>query len=148
MIVDALANSETIEKIHPLFKQAFDFLKSTDFSKIELGKVELDGERLFVSIVETQGKTKETSKLETHNKYIDIQMPIEGIETMGWLAGKNCINEIAPYNPEKDITFFKEIPSTYVQLKPYEFIIFFPEDGHAPAISDEKIKKAVVKVLV
>ncbi len=148
MIVDALSNSVAAEKLHPLFKQAFDFLKSTDFSKVEPGKIVLDGDKLFVSIVETQGKTKETAKLETHNKYIDIQMPVVGKETMGWLAGENCKNKIDPYNTERDITFFTDKPTTYVELNPYEFAIFFPEDGHAPAIAEGTIKKAIVKVLV
>ncbi|MCD7971915.1 MAG: YhcH/YjgK/YiaL family protein [Candidatus Azobacteroides sp.] len=148
MIVDSLTNAASIEKLHPLFQKAFDFLKTTDFSKIESGKIELEGEKLFVSIVETQGKTKETAKLETHNKYIDIQMPLEGIETMGWLAGQDCKNEIEPYNEGKDITFFIDKPSAYITLKPYEFAVFFPEDGHAPAIAEGKIKKAIVKVLV
>ena len=34
MILDSLENSKRIECIHPLFKQAFDYVKSTDFSKI------------------------------------------------------------------------------------------------------------------
>ena len=148
MIVDSLTNSASIEQMHPLFKKAFDFLRTTDFSNTNPGKIQLDGEQLFVSIVETEGKTKEQAKLETHNKYIDIQMPIEGIETMGWLAGKNCVNEVEPYNAEKDITFFTDKPSTYIQVQPYEFAIFYPEDGHAPAIAEGKLKKIIVKVLV
>ena len=35
MILDSLENSKRIECIHPLFKQAFDYVKSTDFSKME-----------------------------------------------------------------------------------------------------------------
>ena len=35
MILDSLNNTEKIECLHPLFKQAFDYLKSTDFSKVE-----------------------------------------------------------------------------------------------------------------
>jgi len=148
MIVDSLTNSASIEQMHPLFKKAFDFLRTTDFSTINPGKIQLDGERLFASIVETEGKTKEKAKLETHNTYIDIQMPIEGIETMGWLAGKNCVNEVESYNAEKDITFFTDKPSTYIQVQPYEFAVFFPEDGHAPAIAEGVIKKIIVKVLL
>ena len=35
MILDSLENSKRIECIHPLFKQAFYYAKSTDFSKME-----------------------------------------------------------------------------------------------------------------
>ena len=41
MILDSLENSKRIECIHPLFKQAFDYVKSTDFSKMEDGKYDI-----------------------------------------------------------------------------------------------------------
>ena len=34
MILDSLNNTKKIECLHPLFKKAFDYLKSTDFSKV------------------------------------------------------------------------------------------------------------------
>ena len=49
--------------------------KSTDFSKVEDGKHELDGSRLYVSVVSIFGKEKKDAAIETHKKYIDIQMP-------------------------------------------------------------------------
>ena len=50
MILDSLNNTKKIECLHPLFKKAFDYLKSTDFSKVEDGKHELDGSRLYMII--------------------------------------------------------------------------------------------------
>ncbi len=148
MILDSLKNTAAAEKLHPLFKQAFDYIKANDLSQVAPGKIELDGANLFISVAEITGKTQEAAKMETHNKYIDIQIPIVGVETMGWLAGENCKNPIDGYNAEKDITFFTDKPSTYVQVQPGEFAIFFPEDGHAPAIGEGFIKKLIVKVLV
>ena len=46
MILDSLENSKRIECIHPLFKQAFDYVKSTDFSKMEDGKYDIAVSRL------------------------------------------------------------------------------------------------------
>ena len=43
MILDSLNNTEKVECLHPLFKKAFDYVKATDFSKMEDGKYELDG---------------------------------------------------------------------------------------------------------
>ena len=56
MILDSLNNTKKIECLHSLFKKAFDYLKSTDFSKVEDGKHELDGSRLYVSVVSIFGK--------------------------------------------------------------------------------------------
>ena len=115
---------------------------------MEPGKYELDGEKLYITIAEFDGKHAEAAKLEAHKKYIDIQIVLSGQETMGWSSIDNCKNEVDPYNSEKDILFFTEKPSTYVIVNPEEFVIYFPEDGHAPGISNGRIKKAIVKVLV
>ena len=50
MILDSLENSKRIECIHPLFKQAFDYVKSTDFSKMEDDKYEIADAGFTVSI--------------------------------------------------------------------------------------------------
>ena len=139
MILDSLSNTASIEQLHPLFKKAFDFLKSTDFSTKEAGKI---------SIAEPVGKSKDAAKMETHNKYIDIQMPLTTTETMGWKATKELKKITQPYNEEKDITFFADTPTTYIQVQPGEFAIFFPEDGHAPGIAEGNFKKVIVKVRI
>ena len=91
MILDSLNNTKKIECLHPLFKKAFDYLKSTDFSKVEDGKHELDGSRLYVSVVSIFGKEKKDAAIETHKKYIDIQMPLLGVEKIGWKPGCELI---------------------------------------------------------
>lgn len=146
MILDSLQNSAKIEALHPSFKKAFDYIKATDFSKLPAGKIVLDGDNLFISVAEVTGKAREAAKMETHNQYIDIQLPLTKTETMGWTALENCKNELAPYNPDKDITFFADKPSTYVQVEPGQFAIFFPEDGHAPGIGEGDMRKVIVKV--
>jgi len=148
MILDSLKNAGQYHSLNPLFKQAFEFLEKNDILNFEPGKTIIDSDKLFISVMEIDGKTPETAKLETHNKYIDIQIVLKGNETMGWLDIDNCKNAVDQYNPEKDITFFKDQPSTYFTLRPGDFVIFFPEDGHAPAIGEGFIKKAVIKVLV
>ncbi|MBR2624354.1 MAG: YhcH/YjgK/YiaL family protein, partial [Paludibacteraceae bacterium] len=39
MILDALENSALYESLNPRFKAAFDYVKKTDFSKLEPGKI-------------------------------------------------------------------------------------------------------------
>ena len=148
MILDSLKNAASTLALNPLFKQAFEFIQKNDLSKMELGKTILDGDKLFISVMEIDGKLPEAAKMESHVKYIDIQVVLSGVETMGWTAIEHCTNEIDPYNVEKDLQFFTDKPSTYITVHPGEFAIFFPEDGHAPGIGNGPIKKAVVKVLV
>lgn len=148
MILDSLENSSRIENLHPLFKQAFDYLKSTDFSKVEDGKIELNGERLTVSIASLFGKDKEEAAIETHKKYIDIQAPLLGVEKIGWKAGTALQEESVPYNEANDITFYVDRPTAYTKIYPGQFVVYFPEDGHAPGIGQGSIRKVVVKVQV
>ncbi|MDD3430454.1 MAG: YhcH/YjgK/YiaL family protein [Bacteroidales bacterium] len=148
MILDSLKNSSLYLGMHPLFKRAFDYLKSHDLDSLEPGKIVLEGEKLYISISEYEGKSPEVARLETHEKYIDIQIIISGTETMGWRAAHDCIQAQAPYNPEKDICFYNDSSLSYVNVHPGEFTVFFPGDGHAPCIGKGPIKKAVVKVLL
>jgi YhcH/YjgK/YiaL family protein len=148
MILDSLLNAGLYESIHPRFKQAFDFLLNTDLMALPLGKIELDGKNLFANVVSTTCKTAETARLETHNHYIDIQVPVTAAETMGWIAGNKLKNVTDSYNSEKDITFFADKATNFINVLPSEFVVFFPEDGHQPEISDNQHKKIIVKVML
>jgi YhcH/YjgK/YiaL family protein len=148
MILDTLQNSGLYESIHPRFKQAFDFLHNTDLGALPLGKIELEGKNLFVNVVEITGKTAEVAILETHNRYIDIQVPVSAPETMGWIAVANLKLATEAYNAEKDVAFFADKATNFIFVQPSEFAIFFPEDGHQPGIADGVVKKLIVKVMV
>ena len=135
MVVDTLENLEKYASLNPLFAQAIEFLKSHDLHAMEVGKTELNGKDLVINIAQTTPKTKEQAKLETHNEFIDIQVPLSGTEIMGYTPGKDCVPADAPYRAE-----------TYIAVKPGMFAIFFPQDGHAPGISPDGVKKVIVKV--
>ncbi len=146
MVIDSLENLEKYASLNPLFAQAIDFLKSNDLNALEIGKIELKGKDLYVNVAQTKPKAKEEAKLETHIDYIDIQVPLSGTEIMGYTAAKDCIPADAPYNAEKDITFFEGLAESYIAVKPGMFAIFFPQDGHAPGITSDGVKKIIVKV--
>lgn len=146
MIVDTLENLEKYASLNPLFPQAIEFLKSHDLQRMETGKTELKGKDLLVNIAQTNPKCKEEAKLETHNEYIDIQIPLSGTEIMGYTPASDCTPTDALYNVDKDITFFEGLADTYVAVKPGMFAIFFPQDGHAPGITPDGVKKVIVKV--
>lgn len=148
MILDTLENSGRYETVHPRFKRAFDFLRNTDLTTLPVGKIELDDSNLIVNVVEITGKAVEAVRMETHNRYIDIQIPIGSAETMGWIAGNKLKHVTESYNADKDITFFADKASNLVLVQPFEFVVFFPTDGHQPGISEGTYKKIIVKVLV
>ena len=146
MVIDTIENLEKYASLNPLFNDVIDFIKANDLNALEAGKHFIKGADLFVNIQCAKGKTKEEALLETHRKMIDIQIPLSTSETFGYTP--LCDLPEAEYNEEKDITKYQGAANTYVTCKPGEFAIFFPQDGHAPCISDEaEIKKAIFKIL-
>lgn len=148
MILDSLKNAEAYYGIHPLFKNAFEYLKSIDFSKAETGKIELDGKNLFVIISDSDLKSDADAKLEVHNQYIDIQLPISKPETFGWKSRSELTEERESFNAERDIQFFKDKPVSFFSVSPADFCVFFPTDGHAPCIGEGKVRKVVLKIKI
>ena len=146
MVIDKIENLEKYASLTPLFTQAIEFLKSTDLNAHEIGKVKLQGDDLVVNFAQARSKTKEEAKLETHNRFIDIQIPLDGVEVMGYTPRADLPD--AEYNAEKDITFYPGLAESYLTIKPGMFAIFFPEDGHAPGVTPDGVKKVIVKVLV
>lgn len=78
-----------------------------------LGKQELEGEHLFVSVDNYTTKYKNETRYDSHRKYIDIQYIIEGKELMG-LTTLDNVKITEPYNKEKDITFYKFDEGKYI----------------------------------
>ena len=147
MVVDTLDKLSFYESLNPLFKEIVDFLKTNDLNKLEEGKHLIKGADLFVNIQNAKGKSKETAKLETHRRMLDIQIPLSTSETFGYTP--LCNLPEAVYNEEKDVTKYEGMAETYFTCKPGEMAIFWPQDGHAPCICDDaEIKKAIFKVKV
>lgn len=149
MIVDTIQNAPKYFAAHPLFKQAFEYINNTDLANAADGKSDI-AEGLKAIISNAPGKTKETSlaKFECHDKHIDIQLCISGVETIGWKPREKCATPNGDYNAEKDVRFFNDAPDTYFELTDGQFAIFFPEDVHAPMIGEGNIKKLVIKVKI
>ena len=148
MIIDKLENLKLYASLNPLFPKVLEFLQQHDLNTLEEGKHEIVGKDLFVNIQVAKGKTPEAAVIETHDKMIDIQIPITTPETYGYTQRDQLPKET--YNAEKDITKIPDLAAdSYVTCIPGMFAIFFPQDGHAPCIAGvPEIKKAIFKVSV
>jgi YhcH/YjgK/YiaL family protein len=147
MIFDKIENAENYYSSHPLFKEAFAFLKKEDIASLPPETYEIKGRDIYAMISSGPGKKKEEAKLETHRKYIDIQFLLEGEEQIGWKAYGDCSAIRKEYNAEKDIEFYNDEAQTYLNLAPKTFAVFYPGDAHAPMISDGNVHKVILKIL-
>lgn len=146
MIVSDLKSSDRIEPLHPLFKTLFDYVKSHDLLHAELGRIEIEGENLYVNNVSAEGVDAEKQPLEAHRAYIDVHILLEGEERIGWKPLEEVAQELKPYDAAGDCALYADRPGTYVDLHPGEFVVVYPEDPHAPLIGKGKIRKLIAKV--
>lgn len=146
MIIDTLDNLNKYAALNPLFSDVIEFLNSHDIQTLEAGKYPIKDKDLFMNLQVAAGRSEEAAFLESHIEMIDIQIPISCAETFGYTP--LCDLPDFEYNTEKDITKYGDTkPQTYVTVNPGQFAIFFPQDGHAPCITDEpEIRKAIFKV--
>ena len=147
MIIDTLDNLGKNTALNPLFADVVAFVKDHDLNTMEEGKHPIKGGDLFVNITTAKGRSKEEAVLETHIAMIDIQIPLDTEETYGYTPLQDL--PAFEYNAEKDITKYGDTQAqTYVTCRPGQMAIFFPQDGHAPCIANNDIRKAIFKVAV
>ena len=146
MIIDTIENLGKYVALNPLFADVIEFLKNNDLRTMEEGKYPIKDKNLFLSVQVAKQRTKESAFIETHIEMVDIQIPISCAETYGY--SPLCDLPEFEYDAELDMTKYGDTkPQTYVTIKPGQFVIFFPQDGHAPCIIDElEIKKVIFKV--
>ena len=102
MIVSRLENSSRIESLHPLFKQLFDYVKTHDLLNAPLGRIELDGDNLFINNVNPECVPADKQVLEMHRDYIDVHILLTGQETIGWKAVETLEHQAQAYQKEGD----------------------------------------------
>lgn len=152
MITSTLSQLHWYKIISPYFARAIDFALTTDFSKRDTGKYEIDGADVFAIVNEYTTKPLMECDPERHREYADIQIMVDGVENFGYapLAGQEATT---PFQGENDVAFYMlpESELSYITLHPGQFIIFFPSDIHQPEVFHKQpaaVKKVVIKVRV
>ena len=149
MIIDTLENFGSYLCLHNNFKTVKEFLDNNDLKSLEVGRYELDGDNVYLSVQEYSSKIKDQAKPEAHKKYIDIQIVISGEELIGYANIKDT-KPYSFYDADKDIEFLNgEVE--FFNATENKFFILYPQDAHMPSIAVEKpalVKKAVFKVKV
>jgi biofilm protein TabA len=148
MILDTIDGSGQYIALHGGFAAAFEFLRRADLAELPLGRYEIDGQRVFALVEQASGRGAEGARLEVHRRHIDIQVSLDGREQIGWRALADCRAIDSPYSEDRDIAFFFDRPAVWLPLAKGQFMIFFPDDAHAPLAADGPLHKVVVKLLV
>ena len=148
MILDSLKNIKDYSALSPYFAKAIEFIQNCDLASLPLGRNEIYGDAVFANVMEVKPKTRTEAMLEVHRNYIDIQIPITASEVMGYTP----LTELPEpdYDDAADAALYPAGMSAreYFNVNTDEFVIFLPQDGHAPAITPVAMKKIVIKVAI
>jgi YhcH/YjgK/YiaL family protein len=114
--------------------------------KIELGKGVFALEQVYRSKVRADGF------FESHRKYIDVQVVLDGYEWME-VADVGATTVRQPYNSERDFIVYENVPeASALRVGAGDVAVFFPADVHMPALCGKEgalvVRKTVVKVPV
>ncbi len=146
MICDQVKWADSYASCHPLFAKAFAFMKKCT-PETANGKYEIDGDNVYAMVSDSPLKPCAGAKPEAHRRYVDIQFPLAGEETIGIAALHKDAAKL-PFDEAKDIAFYEQETSP-LTLHPGQFVILFPQDAHAPCCTltgAKSVKKVVIKV--
>ena len=113
-------------------------------------RIELTGgsfaiEQVYVS------KSRAECFFESHRKYIDVQVIVEGREAME-VAEIGRLTVAEPYFEPRDFIKYADTSSTSsLRILAGDVAVFFPLDGHMPCLQLDRpilVRKTVVKVPV
>lgn len=129
---------------------ALDYLRLTDFRKLEAGRYPIDGENVFALVQDPMTQSWDVGLPEFHARYIDIQCLLEGEEGIGYAPANADLTKITDQLEERDIAFVAQQDNeSRLLLEPDMFAIFFPGELHRPCRapnSPMRIKKVVIKI--
>ena len=153
MITDKIENYAKYSHLAPRIVKALEYLGSTDFTHVENGQSELDGRRLVSIVMRYKTKTAENAVWESHRKHIDVQFMAAGRERFGHVTLTEAPPARVDYDETKDVILYQPGTNTY-DAPQGTFMIFYPEDVHAPSLAvgvppvPGEVVKVVVKVAV
>ena len=146
-----VSNRSDEETIKVRVNEAIKYLKQLKVSEVDAGKKIEINENFFYIIQSYDTKSSEQCRLESHRKYIDIQIMISGEESMD-LVDISRLTIKEAYNESKDVMFWN-VPTrmSKTTLVEGDCIILYPETAHRGAQNLNETKhvlKIVGKVKV
>ncbi len=116
-------------KVEPELKKFLD-------NPFNEGKIEIDGDNMWCNVAHYTVNPDNPLKYEAHREYADVQIMVDGEENIGWANTKEC-NITEDFKEGCDIAFMDAPNGQMFALRKGYFMVFFPEDAHAPCRKSE-----------
>lgn len=149
MIFGNIQNLTEYPFLEEQIKACFAYAKANDLLTYEKGSYKIDGERLFVNIVEYTTTTAENRFWEAHKNYLDVHLMLHGKEQIDLNFIQNM--NVKEFVEKDDFLPMEGEKNSSVVLEDGDFLICYQSDGHRTAVAvenPEAIKKAIFKVQI
>lgn len=150
MIVDHITNLKKYKALNPNIQKVLDYIEKNDLLQVEPGTHIIDDD---VKLIREDYVPKPMIQchFESHQRYGDIQLVLEGTEIFGYLEANDLkFQATTPYNVEKDVLIGQSLGYfSTVLLTKGMFAMVFKDELHMPKLSNgtmDVVKKAVFKV--
>lgn len=149
MIFGNIQNLEEYPFLEEQIKECFAYAKEHDLASYEKGSHEIDGESLFVNVVEYTTTTASERFWEAHRQYLDLHLMLHGTEQIDLNFIENM--DLKEFVEKDDFLPMEGEKNSSVILRDGDFLICYPSDGHRTAVAvdePEAIKKAIFKIRI
>ena len=128
---------------------ALRFLQQSDLKALQLGRNDVDGEKVYINCFEYETLPWEKTFFEAHEEYADIHFLISGEENIG-ISAPEVLRE-TERDPKTDFIGYKGEVETLCKMTPEKVLIVFPGEAHMVKVQrcgPVAVQKAVVKVKI
>jgi YhcH/YjgK/YiaL family protein len=130
MICDTLDQLHLYKGFHKNLDTAIEFLAAHPLDTLPLGRTEVDGDEVFINVMDADLKPHTGSHAEYHRLYADLQIDLTGGEGWGYETAPGT--EVEPYQP--DIGKKDSEDAVFGALGEGRFVLFFPGELHRPGV--------------
>lgn len=148
MITDTIHNLIHYRGIHPNLDTVVDWLQQNDITTLSLGKTVIDGNNVYVNVMETNLRKADSAEFEFHRLYADLQIDIDGAEYWEWSSADTAGSD---FDVENDVGFIAAPAHADGTLGEARFALFFPGEPHKPSCQTDRcvhLRKAVFKIKI
>ncbi|MEO6874629.1 MAG: YhcH/YjgK/YiaL family protein [Opitutaceae bacterium] len=147
MVFANIAQHALYHSLSPRIKLALEYLAGFD-AATPVGRVNLDGDHVYALVQSYQTASAGARVFESHLVYADVQFVASGAEVI-YTSPLDRLIVTTPYSADNDCALYAGPDDTPLHMRPGEFCILFPQDGHKPCCEwtqASPVKKVVVKV--
>ena len=149
MIFGNIKDLDNYTYLDEKIQKCFQYAAKHDLLSYEKGRHDIDGDDLFVNIVEYETTTPEERFWEAHKYYLDLHFMLRGPEQIDGNFIQNM--EQKDFVEKDDFLPLEGEPNNHVVLEDGDFLLCYPADAHRTAVAVNKpvmIKKEIFKIKI